>query len=37
MRKSIILKKEKRNYIGFEINKSFYETCLKRIKETKEE
>ena len=29
--------KEKRNYIGFEINKSFYETCLKRIKETKEE
>lgn len=29
--------KEKRNYIGFEINKNFYETCLKRIKETKEE
>ncbi len=25
--------KENRNYIGFEINKEFYETCLKRIKE----
>ena len=29
--------KEKRNYIGFEINKNFYETSLKRIKEIKEE
>ncbi len=29
--------KEKRNYIGFEINKDFYKICLKRIKETKEE
>ena len=29
--------KEKRNYIGFEINKEFYNTCLKRIKEVKEE
>ena len=29
--------KEKRNYIGFEINKDFYNTCLKRIKEVKEE
>lgn len=25
--------KEGRNYIGFEIDKAFYETCLKRIKE----
>ena len=25
--------KERRNYIGFEIDKAFYETCLKRIKE----
>lgn len=29
--------KENRNYIGYEINKEFYEICLKRIKETKEE
>ena len=29
--------KENRNYIGFEINKNFYETCLRRIKEYKEE
>ena len=29
--------KEKRNYIGFEINKDFYNTCIKRIKEAKEE
>ena len=25
--------KENRNYIGFEINKEFYEICIKRIKE----
>ena len=27
--------KENRNYIGFEINKEFYKTCLERIEETK--
>ena len=26
-------KKANRNYIGFEINKEFYEICVKRIKE----
>lgn len=34
---SVCCIKEKRNYIGFEINKNFYETSLKRIKEIKEE
>ena len=29
--------KEKRKFIGFEINKNFYEASLKRIKEIKEE
>ena len=29
--------KENRRYIGYEINKEFYNTCIKRIKETKEE
>ena len=28
---------ENRNYIGFEVNKKYYDIALKRIEETKEE